>query len=336
MQMKYDAKNENEKMLAAAGNSAQIKVFNVVYGMLAAKLNDWENHRTETEYEDNLVLKIFLFQFINSYIAFFYIAFVNPVLTTPEDCLKVDCDFMGQLAVQLGTVFCINVAMNAVELGMPFMMTWWEKRKEEAALKDAENVTRTFLYPSEEQAKLAGYEGTMGDYLEMAIQFGYVTMFCVGFPLVPLLAFLNNILEIRIDAFKLCNLQQRPAPVLAKDIGTWGGIIGVVATVAVVTNIGLVLFTAQILGEDAKAENQLALFIIAEHVIFIIKAIIAEGIPDESEDTADLHARHEIIIKRDYYGFSEENEEQLNQKLEKKNPDYSVDDDDLKDCKPLN
>jgi hypothetical protein len=40
-------------------------------------LNQWENHRTDTDYENHLILKTFLFQFVNSYASFFYIAFVK-------------------------------------------------------------------------------------------------------------------------------------------------------------------------------------------------------------------------------------------------------------------
>jgi hypothetical protein len=39
-------------------------VTNAVYQSLALYLNDLENHRTETEYEDYLIAKTFLFQVI--------------------------------------------------------------------------------------------------------------------------------------------------------------------------------------------------------------------------------------------------------------------------------
>ena len=61
--------------LAAVANGITIMVFNKLYGYVSVKLNDWENHRTETEYEDHLIAKTFLFQFINSYSSLFYIAF---------------------------------------------------------------------------------------------------------------------------------------------------------------------------------------------------------------------------------------------------------------------
>lgn len=44
-------------------------------------------------------------------------------------------------------------------------------------------------------------------------------MFVVANPLVPLLALLNNLIEIRVDASKLCYLTQRPQPRSASGIG---------------------------------------------------------------------------------------------------------------------
>ncbi|CAM9635330.1 unnamed protein product, partial [Heterosigma akashiwo] len=38
-------------------------------------LNNAENFRTDTEYEDGLVAKTFAFQFVNSYATFYYTAF---------------------------------------------------------------------------------------------------------------------------------------------------------------------------------------------------------------------------------------------------------------------
>ena len=58
-------------------NTLWITVMNMVYAKLAAWLNDLENHRTDTEHEDALIVKTFLFQFANSYIVLFYIAFIQ-------------------------------------------------------------------------------------------------------------------------------------------------------------------------------------------------------------------------------------------------------------------
>jgi hypothetical protein len=44
----------------------KIAVWNNIYQGIAAKLNDWELHETDTDYEDNLIAKTFCFQFVNT------------------------------------------------------------------------------------------------------------------------------------------------------------------------------------------------------------------------------------------------------------------------------
>ena len=38
----------------------------------------------------------------------------------------------------------------------------------------------------------------LDEYLEMVIQYGFITLFVAAFPLAPLFALINNVLEIRI------------------------------------------------------------------------------------------------------------------------------------------
>lgn len=60
---------------AAILNLTGIITMNILYGKLAVRLTDWENHRKESEYEASLTTKIFLFSFVNSFASIFYIAF---------------------------------------------------------------------------------------------------------------------------------------------------------------------------------------------------------------------------------------------------------------------
>ena len=57
------------------------------------------------------------------------------------------------------------------------------------------------------------------EYLELVIQFGFVTLFVAAFPLAPFFAFLNNIVEIRLDAYKFLVLSRRYVAFRAADIG---------------------------------------------------------------------------------------------------------------------
>jgi hypothetical protein len=109
------SKGETSGVYICAGlNAIQIRVMNIVYGKVAELMTNWENHETETQYSDNLALKLFLFKFINSYISLFYIAFIKSI---SEGCEGGDC--MHELSVQLSTIFIINLCLNGVELGLP-------------------------------------------------------------------------------------------------------------------------------------------------------------------------------------------------------------------------
>jgi hypothetical protein len=70
----YFSSDELSSTLAPAIlESAIIYIFGVLYNKLAYKLNDMENHRTDTEYNNHLIMKLFMFQFVNWYSGLFYV-----------------------------------------------------------------------------------------------------------------------------------------------------------------------------------------------------------------------------------------------------------------------
>ena len=56
---------------------------------------------------------------------------------------------------------------------------------------------------------------------QMVTQFGYLALFAPACSLAPLLAFINNVTEIRTDAWKVCNLFQRPMVKPMQSIGAF-------------------------------------------------------------------------------------------------------------------
>ena len=74
-------------------------------------------------------------------------------------------------------------------------------------------------------------------FIPAVIQFGFVTLFVASFPLAPLLALLNNIIEIRVDAWKLTTQYRRPVAAKAHSIGVWQDILYGMAVLSVATNV---------------------------------------------------------------------------------------------------
>jgi hypothetical protein len=74
-------------------------------------------------------------------------------------------------------------------------------------------------------------------YLISVLQYGFVTLFVAAFPLAPLFALLNNIGEIRLDAYKMVTQARSPLAERVQDIGAWYGILQGVTFAAVVSNV---------------------------------------------------------------------------------------------------
>jgi len=81
------------------------------------------------------------------------------------------------------------------------------------------------------------------DYLEIVIQYGYVTMFVVAFPLAPALALLNNVFESKVDLFKLTECR-RPALQQRSNIGSWQHCMEFISFLSVITNCYLIVMVS--------------------------------------------------------------------------------------------
>ena len=72
-------------------------------------------------------------------------------------------------------------------------------------------------------------------------------MFVVAFPLGPLIAFLGNVFEIRVDSFKAVTQFRRPTPKRAKDIGIWLPILNTISKIGIITNGAIIAFTSELI-----------------------------------------------------------------------------------------
>ncbi|XP_063869626.1 anoctamin-7-like isoform X3 [Scylla paramamosain] len=221
-----------------------------VYEKLAFRLTTWEMHRTQTDFEDNLTFKVFIFQFVNFYSSIFYIAFFKGRFVgypghyhhilgfRNEDCSAGGC--LIELAQQLAVIMIgKQVVNNAQEILVPKVKMWWHKKQVKMAHK-----ARTRW---EADYQLIDNEGLFQEYLEMVLQFGFLTIFVAAFPLAPLFALLNNWVEIRLDAQKFVCETRRPVSERAQNIGIWFTILDFMAHLAVISNAFLIAFTSDFL-----------------------------------------------------------------------------------------
>uniref|UniRef100_A0AAY4BUM9 Anoctamin n=1 Tax=Denticeps clupeoides TaxID=299321 RepID=A0AAY4BUM9_9TELE len=286
---------------ASCINFILILVLNFLYEHVAIWITDMEIPKTHLEYENKLTMKMFMFQFVNFYSSCFYVAFFKgKFVGHPGDYRYMfgrwsglrneECDPGGCL-IELSTQLVIVMAGkqlvgNVQEALLPLVRNWWGSRK---ARKHPEKVYSRW----EQDHDLLSFSqfGLFHEYLEMVIQFGFITLFVASFPLAPLLALFNNILEVRVDAWKFTTQYRRTVAAKARNIGAWQEILNVVAILSVVTNAFIMAFTSDMIPRlvylyayHPGSEATMRGYINNSLSVYEISQIPAPNRPDESEN----------------------------------------------------
>uniref|UniRef100_G1RU35 Anoctamin n=1 Tax=Nomascus leucogenys TaxID=61853 RepID=G1RU35_NOMLE len=202
-------------------NLVFILILSKIYVSLAHVLTRWEMHRTQTKFEDAFTLKVFIFQFVNFYSSPIYIAFFKGRFVgypgnyhtlfgvRNEECAAGGC--LIELAQELLVIMVgKQVINNMQEVLIPKLKGWWQKFQLCSKKRKAGASAGASQGPWEADYELVPCEGLFDEYLEMVLQFGFVTIFVAACPLAPLFALLNNWVEIRLDARKFVCEYRRP------------------------------------------------------------------------------------------------------------------------------
>lgn len=199
-------------MLPSIVNSIWIALLPTQYSKFATYLTNLENHRTQAQYDRHRVNKLIVLEFVNNFLSLFYVAFVR------QDLKLLKTYLLTQLMI-------VQFIQNVQEIVWPLAYKKYQQKfgrsNEDIRRKNNEgsaskNKLLKFSVVQElplddpriiqqiKESKMDAYISTYEDYLELYIQFGYVVLFAAVSPLAALLALLNNVLEIRIDAFRVC------------------------------------------------------------------------------------------------------------------------------------
>ncbi|ORX67848.1 DUF590-domain-containing protein [Linderina pennispora] len=234
------------------------------------------------------------------------------------------------------------------ETGLPLIMRWWSTRalkkadKEPSSTNSSTNSSTTAVADLSEKphssilgntltrASTGGFDAwadasqfianvtsevelpeydTYGDYAEMASQFGRVTFFSIAWPLAPLAAFLNNWLELRTDAAKICATTKRPISRRVDTIGPWLTMLRFMCWLSSITNALLIyqfhpncsflptVSNPEVMKRFGRTNLSLALVVLlfSEHMFLAIQWVITQVM-------ASWPSAYERIVTRAHAG----------------------------------
>ena len=309
---------------------------------LATRLTDYENYPTQDSYDKAMVSKLFVLNFITSYLGICLIAFVYlpfaailvPYLDVFSLTVKPFATDDKQMQVPHPENFTINpdrlrdqviyfsvtaqIVNFALETVMPLVMQKGTAKYKEMQASRAEKKggappppsaadppeEKEFLNRVREEAALPEYD-VQTDLREMVIQFGYLSLFSVVWPIMPVCFFINNWVELRGDIFKLTKECKRPTPQRADSIGPWLDSLGFLAWLGSLTSAAIVyMFSNNGLGPDGRPSHLklwalLLTIFFSEHVYMVVRLGVRTVIGKlDSENRRRERAERFMVRKR--------------------------------------
>uniref|UniRef100_I3KD17 Anoctamin n=1 Tax=Oreochromis niloticus TaxID=8128 RepID=I3KD17_ORENI len=242
-------------------NMLVVLVLEEVYGAIAVWLTELELPKTTEEFEERLIFKSFFLKSMNAFAPIFYVAFFKGRFAgRPGDYVYVFGDYRMEECAPPGCLIelCIQLSMimlgkqliqnNVFEILLKKMYRTIQEQKGKnrgAEDEDSETEEKRPKQQFDKDFTLEPFEGVSPEYMEMIIQYGFVTLFVASFPLAPAFALLNNVIEIRLDAAKFVTEIRRPDAVRCKDIGIWYNILCGISKFSVITNAFVISFTSE-------------------------------------------------------------------------------------------
>ena len=314
---KFPEKQTLIGILSAIENTLLIAIMSNLYFAIAYKLNDWQNHRKDFQKTNAIAVKLILYDFINNYYPLFYIAFIKKSTLfgtkEPEECYGFggNNSCLEEIEIQLYTTLSINFAMNFLEIGMPLFnkgarMIALKKKLEIKGIRLGESdtdETNAHLSPHsiDHQMILDEYTEMISEYSEIMLDLGYLLLFGVVAPLVPVLVLLLVYAEKFFDTYKLFFLTRVKLLDRSNGLNIYNSVIKYIVYVGMLSNVAFLIFGDNYFMPTKNISYKIVLYCAVEFVIFILTLFVKWNIlPSWFEYLDDIkEVYHKKYFRRD-------------------------------------
>ncbi|KAM7015837.1 anoctamin-9 [Tautogolabrus adspersus] len=263
-----DHANTVAVMLGAVLHYVTMQIMTRVNRWVSLKLCEIEKTNSFAATERSFTVKMFTFQFFTLFSSLFYVAFfLGRINGHPGDYVRIagwrleECHPSGcltDLFIQMAVIMLLKQTLNNIfEFTVPWLKSCLSRNTVKKLQRKCGHCYRKACRDENGRVEpcdicklrdwLRNYHlantdafSLFNEFLEMVVQFSFTTIFVAAFPLAPLLALINNVFEIRLDAIKMVRLERRLVPRKTNDIGVWTKVLEAIGVLAVIAN-GLVI-----------------------------------------------------------------------------------------------
>ena len=279
-----------------------------IYLILGKVLTDWENHRTEEQYNFHITMKLVSFEFFKIFLAMFYI-----------------CFWLGDLGPIKAQLVTDLVVAQALDHGQEWLLPWLlqtrvvtsslqriraqlaateapQQRSITGVADIASEDERTAQFNRNNLQSVALNDSLHSDYMELWRQFARVSLFSSISPLSAAIAMISVVTELFADRHKFLHLSRKPVPVALRDIGGWYLAFYLTSVISIISNCALIAMDLRdTAGAGWTDAEWILLFITIEHVFLATFFGIDPLVPDTSArvkramDTTDYYFKQIVV-----------------------------------------
>lgn len=285
-----------------------------LFRRIAKQLNDNENYRTDTEYGDNLVIKVIIFELINSLFPCAFTAFGKGYIF--NSCHSSCVDDLRQL---LYAIIFIRVCRRVANISATIAKGQYQQLVESQALslggsanKDEELQSLTDEVEDDiqflQEVNREDYHGSFDEYADTFLQYSYIVLFGIVMPILAIISLIECLIKIRLDAYTLCYLRKRPHVELAEDAGLWAEHLGTITYFGIYLSVAIFTLSMDDIAEYSYLDRTIVFLLFSQGmVMYVLK--LKTWLPVESDEVDEILSRQEYIINKFVKGYSDDDED---------------------------
>lgn len=258
-----------------------ITLMSKLFCSLARKLTEMENYEYRGDFFRALTQKRFALESVNRYSKLLLVLFVT--------------QSKPMLIQNIKAIFIIEEILRIfVETARPALCN---------SLSKVFVKSKTTAPPSAALDEALPFYEVYQDFIEMAIQLGYIVLFTSAYPIAPTVAALAQLVELKGDLFALCYTKRRPVPRYGtRQLATWCDVFRLLVLASVFTNAFLFVFcgsgnavrmllhlfpSSKEDGNENQMMNAIILFIVIEHLLVLLSLFLYWRIPCQPKQVKD-------------------------------------------------
>jgi len=305
------------KVLGASVQATVILLMRKAADIAFGYLTDFENWKSQEQYDNATIAKRFCFGFINSYFCIYFVAFMAnhiSVFGVDVSCPEHKC--IDYVEWMIGVIFLSNILVRYFTTKFypprraPEPKKPGQKEEPPEPADDDDDVDKPPLQEAiETQHGLPDWESTMDDFTDKLIEIGYVMLFGAAFPLLALIALIFNIIDLRAHAKTVLSNYRRPEYSSAADIGTWKTIMDIFSIMSIMSQCAYLGFTTRALYYYFPGMNTMEnvfYVVAAEHLLLMLK-VYMDGHTQEPDDSVKMaherreYEKNELLSEKDLF-----------------------------------